>query len=912
MKQEDKKNLLLPLQQFMKRSTSLRDLAENINVDDLNKDDKDNLKGEKIEKDKRKQIITLSKMSGIGNLEESNGRSRSSTNIRPSILITKTARGPNIQEIMQDEDKKNLIIENANLKKDVYKLELELKKIQYENNKYKEEIQHQKNELDANESRMQKISMYCDKVNKLYYDMRDNYNLLLKKQSEIDKINNPNTNRKESSLNNLNIERLKRSESMGVKSEMDKKQKSPRGINKDALLDPKNRNSKSEEIGTVFLPELMNQKELQSYLTKMIQNKVFSIKLEDFFDRGVTIPAFVSNAVMILKTKDSLFRNNDVFTKENINEESLEELRRNVEQGNAIQRTEDCYVVAALLKIFFNELPKSLIFDIQDKLIEAFEITDLEYRTQATQSLVFSLPYNHRVLLQYMMSFFNRITSEETKNFMDIDYVCNTWGPIFIRIPNERVDEHWVQKTSNVIKKLMKEAQFIFPTKDEECKYKMEGGNMIVKTATIHKMLIKVIDNYCTDFTLVETFLVMHPYIISPVELLHKFVEFYVGFKSENDVTHWKYSKRVHILKIIQQWLEINPHYKEDEDFVENVHAFVYNNIKEGKKTVGILSTTTTLTIFSRTSIGLEENTDSDNSFSETVSHIKSPRVIENNIVIDEEYNFINFYEKWIKLPHLRPEKKDKEYWEKLKTKENPTFPLQSTSVNDFVQQMTYLENESLKNIPPQEFFRQAFMEPAKSPYFTYCTSLYNLWSQWAATEIMAQTDLQERTNALAKLIEIAWECKQAKNFNTSYSLYAGLNHGSITRLKQTWDKLPKNTIKIYKLLNDFWDVSMNHRTYRNELKVASPPLIPYLALFSKDVFGIEENNKTRIDDKMIHFFKLRLIFSNIKSLQRYQEYKWSNVKEDPDFCYYLTSMKVISEKESFQKSRLLEARQNK
>ena len=79
----------------------------------------------------------------------------------------------------------------------------------------------------------------------------------------------------------------------------------------------------------------------------------------------------------------------------------------------------------------------------------------------------------------------------------------------------------------------------------------MEGGNLIVKTSTLQKLLIKVIDNYCTDPFLVETFLVMHTYVISAIELLHKFAELYFSFKSETDVNHWKYSKRKHILKVI-------------------------------------------------------------------------------------------------------------------------------------------------------------------------------------------------------------------------------------------------------------------------------------------------------------------------------------------------------------------------
>ena len=87
----------------------------------------------------------------------------------------------------------------------------------------------------------------------------------------------------------------------------------------------------------------------------------------------------------------------------------------------------------------------------------------MEYRTNAAQSLVFSLPYNHRILLQYMISFFHRITSTENKNFMQIEYVCDFWGIIFFRPPKDKKDDAWDKKTSTALSKLILEQDLIFP-----------------------------------------------------------------------------------------------------------------------------------------------------------------------------------------------------------------------------------------------------------------------------------------------------------------------------------------------------------------------------------------------------------------------------------------------------------------
>ena len=236
MKKEDsKKNLLHPTQQFIKRSTSLKQIIT------------DNLPNEK-RTDRKKQMLTLSKMSGIQNLEENN-RLRASSYNRPTILISKNSDGTGaFKEQITDEEKKKFILENANLKKDIYKLEIELKKLEYENNKLKEEVQHQKNELEANEIRISKITMYCDKVNKLYYDMKDNYNKI-KKQTELSQSGTLSPVKKsDPSLTHLSIDKLKRSDSGGVHGISEKKTKSPRTMKENLLEQVRSKNQPTKKF----------------------------------------------------------------------------------------------------------------------------------------------------------------------------------------------------------------------------------------------------------------------------------------------------------------------------------------------------------------------------------------------------------------------------------------------------------------------------------------------------------------------------------------------------------------------------------------------------------------------------------------------------------------------------------------
>lgn len=44
--------------------------------------------------------------------------------------------------------------------------------------------------------------------------------------------------------------------------------------------------------------------------------------------------------------------------------------------------------------------------------------------------------------------------------------------------------------------------------------------------------------------------------------------------------------------------------------------------------------------------------------------------------------------------------------------------------------------------------------------------------------------------------------CRAGRNFNATFAILSGLGHGSVSRLKQTWDKLPAKYIKMFEVPN--------------------------------------------------------------------------------------------------------------
>ena len=74
----------------------------------------------------------------------------------------------------------------------------------------------------------------------------------------------------------------------------------------------------------------------------------------------------------------------------------------------------------------------------------------------------------------------------------------------------------------------------------------------------------------------------------------------------------------------------------------------------------------------------------------------------------------------------------------------------------------------------------------------------------------------------------VAGHCKECKNFNSMFAIVSGLGHGSVSRLRQAWDKVPTKYIKLFEDLQDLMDPSRNMSKYRNLVnsELVSPPMV--------------------------------------------------------------------------------------
>ncbi|NXR23143.1 RPGF5 factor, partial [Cinclus mexicanus] len=182
----------------------------------------------------------------------------------------------------------------------------------------------------------------------------------------------------------------------------------------------------------------------------------------------------------------------------------------------------------------------------------------------------------------------------------------------------------------------------------------------------------------------------------------------------------------------------------------------------------------------------------------------------------------------------------------------------------------------------------------------------------WVATEILLCSQLCKRVQLVKKFIKIAAHCKAQRNLNSFFAIVMGLNTASVSRLSQTWEKIPGKFKKLFTELENLTDPSLNHKAYRDAFKKMKSPKIPFMPLLLKDVTFIHEGNKTFLDN-LVNFEKLHMIADTVRSLRHCRNNQFGNEvpsKEHHELKPYVHHLHVIDNQQAlFELSHRIEPR---
>uniref|UniRef100_A0A8C2FL82 Rap guanine nucleotide exchange factor 5 n=1 Tax=Cyprinus carpio TaxID=7962 RepID=A0A8C2FL82_CYPCA len=187
-----------------------------------------------------------------------------------------------------------------------------------------------------------------------------------------------------------------------------------------------------------------------------------------------------------------------------------------------------------------------------------------------------------------------------------------------------------------------------------------------------------------------------------------------------------------------------------------------------------------------------------------------------------------------------------------------------------------------------------------------------NETQQWVMTEVLLCPTLCKRVQLFKKFIKIAAHCKAQRNLNSLFAIIMGLNSPAVSRLTQTWEKVPGKFRKLFSELESLTDPSLNHKAYRDAFRKMKSPKIPFLPLLLKDITFIHEGNKTFLDN-LVNFDKLHMIADTVRIIRQCRTDHMGNMlsqKDSTEVRTYINYLHVIDNQQTlFELSHRLEPR---
>ncbi|XP_017048393.1 rap guanine nucleotide exchange factor 2 isoform X2 [Drosophila ficusphila] len=185
--------------------------------------------------------------------------------------------------------------------------------------------------------------------------------------------------------------------------------------------------------------------------------------------------------------------------------------------------------------------------------------------------------------------------------------------------------------------------------------------------------------------------------------------------------------------------------------------------------------------------------------------------------------------------------------------------------------QLTLQDFANFRQIESTEYVDELFELHSRYgvPMLSKFAELVNREMFWVVSEICAEHNIVRRMKIVKQFIKIARHCKECRNFNSMFAIVSGLGHGAVSRLRQTWEKLPSKYQRLFNDLQDLMDPSRNMSKYRQLVSaelLAQHPIIPFYPIVKKDLTFIHLGNDTRVDG-LINFEKLRMLAKEVRLL---------------------------------------------
>ncbi|KJE96374.1 rap guanine nucleotide exchange factor 4 [Capsaspora owczarzaki ATCC 30864] len=185
----------------------------------------------------------------------------------------------------------------------------------------------------------------------------------------------------------------------------------------------------------------------------------------------------------------------------------------------------------------------------------------------------------------------------------------------------------------------------------------------------------------------------------------------------------------------------------------------------------------------------------------------------------------------------------------------------------DVARELTILDSQLFRDIQVQEYVEHLFkLGIAQTDALNKFVDRFNMINFWVVNEIVMTRDVKRRVDVIKAFVAIGKHLRTFKNYNSLFAIVSGLSNTASTRLKETWEKVPKRVSESLKELEALMNPSRNMGIYRALLADSSAPMTPFFPLLIKDLVFIHEGNPSKVDG-MINFEKLRMIARTLRTI---------------------------------------------
>jgi hypothetical protein len=193
----------------------------------------------------------------------------------------------------------------------------------------------------------------------------------------------------------------------------------------------------------------------------------------------------------------------------------------------------------------------------------------------------------------------------------------------------------------------------------------------------------------------------------------------------------------------------------------------------------------------------------------------------------------------------------------------------------EIARQLCLVEHRLWAAIRPHELVSGSWSKPNKEdlcPNVLAMVKASTDMTNYVAADILSYSDLRQRVAVLSQWIMVAQHSRDCNNYNAVMEILAALSSSAVHRLRTTWELLPSETWEAHDALRALTDSEGNWPCYRETIRAATPPCVPYLGLFLTDLTFISEGNPNLIPgSNLINFSKWRTVAAVIKEVLRLQ-----------------------------------------